>query len=129
MRIAIASLLSVLIFSSPAGADELRVLLLNPGPTDVHVEDAAKQVHTELSPGQSKEVSLLNRQWLKLGQEAFLYDTSAIKKAAARGMPVIQVGPGVMLYLLPAGTTTQTSSPPKQPRGFPVRPLRRVDLT
>jgi hypothetical protein len=107
----------------------VRVLLLNLGPTDVQIEDAAKSVHTELQPGEAKEVQLLPRQWLKLGQEAFLYDTSSIRRAAKSGASIIQVGPGARLYLLPSQDQGPVARPPKQPRGFPLHPLRKVDLT
>ena len=125
-------ILAVALFlaATATSAREVSVLLLNAGTTDVSVEEANKSAVAELLPGSAAEVKLVQPQWLKLGQEVYRFDVGPIfRLPGTKVPPVIQVGVDGKLYLMPAGTTQVGAKPPPQPRGFPIKSSKKLDLT
>jgi hypothetical protein len=123
-------LLLLTLSASASWAQGTAVRLLNAGPTDVAVERPDKTIELELAPGAAGQTILRKSQWLKMGQEVYLFDTRALQRQAARGGPIVlQVGPGSFLYVLSPSANKPEKIPPKQPRGFPLRPIKKVDLT
>ena len=128
---AIAAVTVALIASASHGGapDQGLVDLRNDGRTVLEVENTQRQVHTEIAPGETKQVRLLVYQWLKLGQEAYLYNTAALRQLPKANPFTLTVGPDAKLYVLPHKVQLRDSPPAKQPPGFPIRAIRKVDLT
>ncbi len=123
----VAALVSV---ATVAGARDLSVVLHNAGTTDVVVEDQNKLAVAELLPGQSSQVRFVQPQWLKLGQEVYRFDVTPIYRLPrTNAPPVIQLRSDGKLYLMPSGVTEVGTKPPRQPKGFPIRHSKKIDLT
>ncbi len=121
---------AALLLAGAAQAQSTQVLLVNAGQTDVAVQRPDQSIQVDIAPGARALARLYRIQWLLLGQQALRYDTTAIQRRAGAGRRlVIQVGGQGALYLLPRAAVGKSLRPPRQPRGFPVRPTRSVDLT
>ncbi len=112
-------------------AAEPTVLLVNATQTFVSVEVGAGEPVKELLPGESKSVAIRQLRWLRFGQEANRYSLAPIKGIAAHSKRpiVLQANPDGRPYVLPAGSSGPSEPPPPQPRGFPLKPNKSVDLT
>ena len=112
-------------------AGDLRVLLINGTRTDIIVETKKDAPVIELLPGEAKIVSPRHLQWLRLGQESYKYNVVSLEQWIARhpGTLVLQAHTDGKLYVLPIGTDAVQTTLPAQPRGFPVKPSKKVDLT
>ena len=121
---------TLLLATTAACARELPIVLHNAGSTDVVVEDQNKSATAELQPGQSARVKFVQQQWLKLGQEVYRFDVSPIFRLPKEDAPpAIQIGSDGRLYLMPRGVTEAGTKPPPQPKGFPIKHSKKVDLT
>ena len=129
MQLLLAAVLAVA--SSVALAGDLRVVLINGAGTDITVETKTTEAVIELLPGETKVVSPRQLQWLRFGQESYRYNVVSIKQRAAQhpGVLVLQAHADGSLYVLPSGTAKAQTKLPPQPRGFPVKPTKKVDLT
>lgn len=107
------------------------VTLLNGTGTDITVETPKHEALVELLPNEVKAVPIRQLRWLRFGQEAYAYNVASIEqKARQRTNPlVLQAHTDGKLYLLPAGTNAVQAKLPSQPRGFPISPIKKVDLT
>lgn len=127
------SVLAVLLVaaSSAVLASGARVVLINGTVTDITVESRRDEVHNDVLPKESKLVLLRQPLWLRFGQEACKYNIGPLEQAARRtSVPlVLQAHSDGRLYLLPKGTTEWQAKPPLQPKGFPLKPTQKVDLT
>jgi hypothetical protein len=120
---------TLVLVATVAGARDLSVVLHNAGTTDVVVEDQNKVAVAELLPGQSSEVRFVQPQWLKLGQEVYRFDvTPLFRLPRTKTPPVIYLRSDGKLYLMPSGVREVGPMPPPQPRGFPIRHSKKVDL-
>jgi hypothetical protein len=131
MKRLLALLLLLWLVPAFGSAVEPTVLLVNATQTFVSVEVGAGEPVNELLPGESKSVAVRQLRWLRFGQEANRYNLAPVKALAARSTTplVVQAHPDGRLYILPAGTSGPSQTPPPQPRGFPLKPSRSVDLT
>jgi|GEM_PF-6010337 len=121
---------TLLLATTVAWASELPVVLHNAGLTDVVVEDQHKSPTAELLPGQSARVTFAQLQWLRLGQEVYRFDVTPLFRLKKNGHPPdIQIRSDGKLYLMPSELTYTGKKPPPQPKGFPIKPLKKVDIT
>ena len=111
-------------------ASEVRLTLVNGTDTDITVESPDDKAQTEVLPKESKVVAFRHLQWLRFGQEAYKYNIGPIERAAKHSpnLLVVQAHTDGRLYLVPPGTPAPTLVPPPQPKGFPIKPTRKVDL-
>jgi len=126
-------LLVSLLASAPllALAQDKPVTLVNGSGTDIMVETPKHEPLVELLPNETKAVSFRQLRWLRFGQEAYAYNVAPIEQhARRRAKPlVLQAHTDGKLYLLPPRTTGVQPRLPPQPRGFPISPIKKVDLT
>lgn len=105
---------------------------MTPNPsTDVSVEVGPNEPVVEVLPQEGKSVLVQQLRWLRFGQTAMQYDLKAIQAlASSSSTPVVlQAHSDGRLYVLPPGTSAPVKRYPRQPRGFPVKPVKIMDLT
>lgn len=116
--------LALLLASSSTGAQLTKVELFNNTPVDLCVDHGKRTSCTEIQPGRSAVVLLGTSQWINFGMESHLY------LFEQRNVPSpLQAERDGKLYAIPAATTLPATTLPPQPKGFPLVPKRKVDLT
>lgn len=111
---------------SEAISDQV-VRLLNGTKTDISVDGASPII--EAIPGTSLEVSVSKLKALRFGQEVLEYGDRAVKVLSGLPVATVQAQPNGCLYLVPSSATKPVNKLPKQSSGFPICPVRRIDLT
>ena len=112
-------------------ATEVQVVLVNGTSTDIEVEAQSGKPSLEVLPHESKTVLLRQPQWLRFGQEAYKYSIGPIAQHAkvTSASVVLQAHIDGKLYVVPSGTSKPLAEFPPQPKGFPLKPTRKADLT
>lgn len=103
------------------------VRLLNGTMTDISVDGTSPII--EAIPGKSFEVSISKFKALRFGQEVLEYGDLAVKALSGLSVATVQAQPSGCLYLVPSSATKPVNKLPKQSTGFPICPVRRIDLT
>ena len=112
-----------------ADQKSLSATLHNNSKADLCVERAPREC-TQILPGESARVVLRSEQWITFGIVDLLYLLPLdVSNALQKGELLIQVEGDGRMFLLPSGATPPVKTLPQQPRGFPLAPTRRVDLT
>ena len=129
MRLLLAAILAAA--TSVASAAELRIVLINGTNTDIAVESKKGEPQVEVLPQESKVVLLQQLRWLRFGQEAHKYSIGPIVQRAKHSPAslVLQANSNGWLYVVPPGTKQPQAKLPPQPKGFPLKPTRKADLT
>ena len=112
------------------GAD-VQIEIVNDSQTDLTVESAANGSDVEVAPSESREAIFHQPQWLRFGQEAYEYDIEPLLKVSRQSKRkiILKAGKDSALYAWPRGGNAGTGQTPAQPKGFPLKPSKKVDLT
>lgn len=125
----IAPLLALALTAISAHSQTASLLLLNDGVTVVQVQADDRSIRANIQPNAGATVTFNQPQWLRTGQKAYRYDTKPVLELKRRGKEIVlQFGPNANLYLMPRETSVPGSTPPSQPKGFPIRPSRTFDM-
>jgi hypothetical protein len=112
------------------GAD-VQIEIINGTQTDLTVESAANGSDVEVAPSESREAIFHQPQWLRFGQDAYVYDIEPLLQLSQqlKRKILLKAGKDAALYAWPHGGNAATGQPPAQPKGFPLKPSKKVDLT
>jgi hypothetical protein len=113
--------------ASPLSAQEITAEIYNNTIVDLCVERNSQSDCVEIQPLQMARVVLRPRQWINFGMEAHLYRLP--QKLKAPFLLKLQAEGNGRLYFVPIETTMPTKPLPRQPAGFPLKPVKVVDLT
>jgi hypothetical protein len=124
--------LALMVGVSSANAQEVTMELYNNTNVDLCVERRSQFECIEIYPGKAARVVLHARQWINFGMEAHQYRLPAKvtnKKQETERVIKLQAEGDGKLYRIPSEATVPVKVMPKQPAGFPLRPIKVVDLT
>jgi hypothetical protein len=113
--------------ASLVAAQDMAAEIYNNTRVDLCVEGKSKGECTEIQPMQTAHVILRPRQWINFGMEAHEYRLP--KKLTGSSLLRLQAEGDGRLYLVPSEITVPAQPLPRQPAGFPLKPVRVVDLT
>ena|SRR3989442_6449632 len=125
LRAAVA-LMSMAIASLVA-AQDVGAEIYNNTMVDLCVEGKSSGECTEIQPMQTARVILRSRQWISFGMEAHEYRLP--RKLTGPSLLKLQAERDGRLYFVPPEITVPAKPLPPQPVGFPLKPVRVVDLT
>jgi len=136
MRVAVAAGLLFLASTLGSCSYPLKVVFFNNTPVDLHIWRAPGKTFVVVAPGKSIEVVFSDPQWIDFGQIAHKYQSKDLWEARdlaygpdnARRINM-QVESNGRIYVVPRDAHFPVNPLPEQPRGFPMEPAEKVDLT
>ena len=126
-----ATLVIVLAAASASCSKGLRVVLYNDTPVDLVVHAEPDKVLANIGPGESAEVYFQESQWIDFGMIAHLYENKGFRTTGFvhEDTVKVQAENDGRLYLVPFDASFPVKAFPQQPPGFPLEPVKKVDLT
>ncbi len=117
-------------FADPS-PDQLSVVLFNNTRVELAIEvDSTTHEFVTLDTGQETRTPFTASQWINFGMIANQYVLPEhFVSYAGPATIYLQAEPDGSLYYIPPMMSFPISPPPEQPMGFPLKPVKVVDLT
>jgi len=109
----------------------LRVVLYNNTPVDLVVHAEPDKILANIGPGESAEFYFQESQWIDFGMIAHRYENKGFRWTGFvhEDTVKVQAENDGRLYLVPFDASFPVKTFPEQPAGFPLVPVKKVDLT
>ncbi len=110
--------------------DQLFAIIYNNTSVDLEIDvDPLTRTSISLDPGQQTRIAVSARQWINFGMianEFVIPDALWMKSMATIQLQAENDG---NLYYVPSNQVLPQTPPPRQPVGFPLKPVNATDLT